>query len=774
MPYNKLPNAFLKLPDIGNLDKAPEEPYKMPTLGMIHSSKFKEICKVVFNKQTTIPKELMDLLRGHRLESIIDKLELDELADIIRHVLIINKDKIGWEVVDEINYYLNKMYTPRWELPDLAFDQGLREVFITRINWKPNQQLQDALLVFFQEYQKFTGQQVFFEKEINPAVQKVWSFRQLYLILNEVSYLVKKYREKVKVDQYTPLIQQLIRLFEENYKNRIYSEAQRISLIFLVCKASIRSGQIEISRLQILLDNSMTLIKQLDSDAQKSYRLLYGFVYSIFWYNLFDNTSDLIMQRDLIAEIIEDIYKPEKMELDDWAAYLVSSKPHPLVISLILSGYTRLTKMIKEYAKSLPPSDQRDDLLIIRRELVDFIHDLMFNYIEDYFKIKLEGYEFIKYLNDARENIHFSNFVRLIEEIIYSTWKFKIIHTPVLRDNDKLINKFEEYLNHIFDGGIALLENVDFMIQAGRYQFDFHAQAIINDFEESNSIILSETFEQTVIKVVGEIFSAIQKETETNGNIDINQYEVMILFVLNWMTKLYNTYSIRFEAIMILSPLISIAYIQLAKGYLDRNNLEGAFLAYFNSYYLMEIINQDLKGSTLDDPVDGKSINEKFQQLLKEWGIEEISEKSYMKQLFRSIEVSIATRTKNREDKSFSMGGMLDDDIVMGYLDMITQLEIFNQMIDTTTNVRDAVTASELYTPPIVPPVFRCDFFGDTLDNQLRQQLPLPIIRNIATASIGIKLYPIELKLPDTALDLDNAVPDINTLGDDEQDNPDS
>ena len=113
------------------------------------------------------------------------------------------------------------------------------------------------------------------------------------------------------------------------------------------------------------------------------------------------------------------------------------------------------------------------------------------------------------------------------------------------------------------------------------------------------------------------------------------------------------------------------------------------------------------------------------------------------------------------------MGGMLDDDIVLGYLDLITQLETFNQLVETLPNIRDAVLESDIFRSPNMELDYRSDYFGYTLDNLLIQQFPFPIIRNINSVSVGIKLYPIELKLPKESLNFevekaDNRVPNID------------
>ncbi|MHA2502678.1 MAG: hypothetical protein ACXAE3_07405, partial [Candidatus Kariarchaeaceae archaeon] len=714
----------------------------------------------VVEKIKPVPIDVIELFKGHRFEGIIGNLELDEIADIIRHTVIINKDKLGWEMVDEIGYAI-KDYTPRWELPALHFDKGLREVFITRVNWDPSNLIRQLLHEFFEDYSKIMGAEVFQDRSVLPFEQKIWSFRELYILLNEISFLISNYTLELNSEGYGKLVNAIFQQFEENYRNKIYEEEQRIGLIFLVVKATLSSGMIDVDRLQILLDNSMNLIKQLDQETQQSYRLLYGYIYAIFWYNLFTSTSDLIMQRDLVAEIIDDIYKPEKMELKDWGKYIISSKPHPLVLSLLLSGYMRLDEMIFTYAESLPDSNQRNNLINIRSDLIDFMDEVKDSFLEKYYNVKHGPWDFEEQFSSIESKIKYVNIQRLLKRIILQVSKEKLIANKEALTDPNILTRYETVLKESMVEGLAELEFAELCIMTEHYPYDLYFDSIVLEYESGDSIILSSTFEEEIIRKIGNIFAAIQEKNKRNDRIDIRDYEVMVLYTLNWMTKLYNNYGIRYEAIMILSPLISIAYIQIAKGYLDKNNLEGAFLSYFNSYYLMEMVNQDLKGYSVSGSGDSKSLKEKFESLLGEWGIEDLSDEESIKRLFNSIEHSIKDRTMKREDKSFSMGGMLEDDIVIGYLDIITQLETFNQLAEISSGIREAIASSEIFTPPPEIKLFRSDHYGSTLDPLLQQQFPFPIIRNIAAASVGIKLYPIELKMPEQSLSFDKTVPDV-------------
>lgn len=711
---------------------------------MLHTSKFKEIVRLVIEGSDNFEKELVEILQGHRLQGIMENLEIDELADFCRHVAVANKSMVGWEFVDELTYALEKKYTPRWELPDLEYDTGFREVFLGRITWEPSETIRQLIKKFLNTYEEHVGEKLDLGHSFKIETQKIWSFKDIYLILNELSYLIGNYKGKIDIKQFEPLQNQLEEVMMEHYRNKVYSVEQRAALLFLTINGTLNKTDEDFAQVQILMDNAYNLIKQFEEAHFESYRWIFGYTYAYFSSYLFNSTSDLVIRRDLVAELIQDFYKPEDVDLDFWSKHLSRSKPHPLLMAIIIRGYQEITKMVYDHAMDLPTSENQQQLLGYHRNLVKFIEDTIYTYLEAYYKIKRDiGPDEI--YEQIYKKIKFTNVRRdFLNSLIFSTkWTMIVEKNEDPRKIDLLRILSERHVSPAF----AKMQVIDTKLLLGSFDFDNIVKVIKDETMNADSIILSEKFEDEVISVIGELFGEVQEEFKNRDDTDIDSYEIVLLYTYMWLYHFANYPELKYEGMMMLSPIISICYIQIARGYYERNNLEAAYLTYFNNHFLIEFVNTEIASHMTTSQTTQSKLIEKFSTVIKEWDIDFVVKEDYIKKITSNIDVKIKNRVKERENKTFSMTGMLQDEVVIGYLDMVADLEEFLAQVPEKIdhNFINVILSSNLYTEPVKESVFRKEFMG-----MVNTSLPFPIIRNINAYAMAIKLYPIDVELPGT------------------------
>jgi len=752
-----LPSGFLKLPDITKIGIKPEEPYQLGSIGNLHSSKFKSVCNLLFSTKSIDKEAFSTILEGHRLQGILEDLEKDELADFCRHISILNKSQIGWEFVDYFELKLNKSFTPRWKLPNLDFDKSFRQIYLTSINWKVESNLINQLEEFINKYEELIGYK--FEMTIEPNVREKsnWSFRELSILFEALIEIQSKFDATIGKNKFIQLINKIKYLFQENYNLSTFTIHQQLSLKFLYLKSYMKLSPSALEESQSIIENLWSTIRKLPEDEFNSFRWIFGALYSRLSYNLFNSTTNFVARRELLSDLLKDFLKPVELDLTDWSKILISSRPHPLVFKFLIEGYKNLVIMLDEHMNELPDVDLKKELGQLNLKISYFIYNSIWEYFREYYKIEKlalgELHKINKIITDARMTnvIKYDIFDALIPSI-------KLIlygdHTISIEERNYLIQLLGIVGEACYGNTFKKLILLEMQLIFDLYPFQENCDKIHKDSLNKDSLIQSEYFEDFIITKIGEAFGYLNDIFVKTNTIKIHEYEIVLYFLSEWLHLLLSVEDIAFESIIILSPLISICFMQIARGFFETNQLEKAYLIYYNNHYFIEVINgHEIDGMSIGLGAHKKKsseVYEKFEELIKEWDIGELISDDYIKRISTNIELKINEQRLNISNQSFSLTGMLDDEIVLGYLDMIANLEDFLASIKSASlsEIQNIISAAEVFKTPK-----RSNKLMENIGRILKlsniEGLPFPLINNIYPYAVALNLYPIEIDLPE-------------------------
>ncbi len=760
---NLVPVGFLKLPDISNIDKNPTDPYEFATVGRLHSAKFENIFEYITDNSDI---NLRSELEGHRLQNVLSSMKKNELADFCRHVLYANKKNPGWHTVDvdSLIVKIDKNHVPSWKLPDFKFDKGFREVFSTIIKWDFEPHIEPLVKEFIE-----TNDISSLNK--NELLNKMssefhyWSFKELWLFY---SSLVEYYNSNIEVEgtrKYSPLITTITNLFTEHLDNPNYNLYQKVALSLIFTEVYVNLGKDAVSRADELVDKRWREVEKLSQQEITSFRYLFGAGYSIIGYHVFNSQTDFIIRRRLLGRLISNFIQPKEVNIKTWFRFLIEGDLHPLVLNYIFIGYSHIIPILKSHSSEFPVGKTRSDLLNQIGEISLTLQKTIFDYLSMYYNLpslnEITAKQYFQYF----ERIKIQNEVKKgIEQILVSTTQH-IVHLGIeeydSKYQQKLVDLSKEMIVRLYGEDKAIIFDLDMNLRLGTYPFKQIHEKIDKETEETLSIILSTTFENEIIKVISTLMDYLMRSIQQTGVLDIDSYEVLLFFAGEWLQFFLSSDQLYNEALMVVAPIISICFVQIARGYFERNMKEKAFLTYINMYYFVELFMDEIKQSStwrtkdVGGSKDREDITNRFNQMISDWKFQELLDVKNIKKIVVNIELSL----KQTSSDSSSLSGMLEDDVIFGYLDLTKGLESFIEQevsSDKEETMSDQLYNSELYKKSVAASYYRFERLGNIAKVNSERELPFPIIRNVHEISSAIRMFPLQLSSISPSLDRDS------------------
>ncbi|MHA2251101.1 MAG: hypothetical protein ACXAD7_12120, partial [Candidatus Kariarchaeaceae archaeon] len=596
---NLIPVGFMKLPDIQNIGLKPSDPYDLATVGRLHSAKFEMIYAYITDKSDS-EIDLRDVLEGHRLQNVLSKMKKSELADFCRHTIIANKNDIGWQNVDSLLASIDEFHFPSWELPDFKFDRGFREIFSTIIKWDFEPHIEKLVKDFIASEESLTFDKTDLIAKMSSEFH-YWSFKELWLFYNAIVNYCNSYSAKDEVQKYTPLVTTLTNLFRDQLENPNYNLYQKVALALIFTKVYVKLGSDFVTKANELIDKRWREVEKLSQQEITSFRYLFGASYSIIGFHIFNSQTNFIMRRRLLGRLITNFIQPKELDITTWFRYLLEGEIHPLVLDYILTGYSHILPILRIHSAEFPKGETRSELLKQIEDISVTLQKTVFNYLTVYHKIpsisELTSKQFLQYFNRSS----LLNEVKYtIQEILVQTIR-NLVHLngegedPI--HTKKLIELGKQIATNTSGDKVALIYDLDLNLRLGNYPFQRIYEAIEKETEETLSIILSTTFENEIIKTISMLMDYLLQINQRTGNLDIDSYEVLLCFAGEWLQYFLTSDQLYNEALMVVAPIISICYVQIARGFFERNMTEKAFLTYINMYYFVELFMDEIKQS---------------------------------------------------------------------------------------------------------------------------------------------------------------------------------
>ena len=91
-----------------------------------------------------------------------------------------------------------------------------------------------------------------------------------------------------------------------------------------------------------------------------------------------------------------------------------------------------------------------------------------------------------------------------------------------------------------------------------------------------------------------------------------------------------------------------------------------------------------------------------------------------------------------------TLSGMIEDEIILGYLENIQRLETFIQTTSekSFSGSNDKFDLSSLYKPPLMNTLNPFSQIGLNRHNRTKNEMPFPIIRDVQAFDVSMSMFP--------------------------------
>lgn len=746
--------GFLKLPSIDNIAVRPDDTYSnLPTEGVIHVQKFMKIYE--FLTQGGEWQDILETLSGHSMDSFLQEMNKNALADLTRHILFANKNKIGWEIFDELIFKLDKMnFIPQWELPNTAlYNDMVNEIYKTIINLKLDDTSSDIFTEIISGFEDLDIYRVDLRNKVNSKFQ-VWNYKdliELYEILHDPKVSNYFSSRNIPIQELNNKITKLFISTIENSKTTTY---QRIGLAVLFIKTYIKEGNEALIKAQELIDLIWKLVDTLTPQEKISFRTLLGATFSFLIHQIFFTQSDFITRRKILGRIISNFIKIKDFEIDRWFFSLTTIELRHEIIVYILQGYSKFVFSLNYHINELPEGKISSELFELSTLILRNIRHCLFTYIHKYLELppietsdpgmwvyQLGRLDISKILLQETKNLIISTVENQLITGIYKEntsgdWKNEIIVAKLIIESDMNDQRLK-----IFKLKEKLLLNT--------YPFDELFININAEFKEFDTIVLCPTFEKEIIGYISQILDFLLNNASLETDYRREVHEYLILFIAEWLNQFIGEEDLYNEALMFLSPIISINFVQIMREFFIKNQINKAFLTYLNMYYFLEYSVYVIKKSEIwRTNKDSKSqqqrakISKKFRSIIEEWQVEDLLNIDDIKKSVTNMEMAIVN--SNIQAVS-TLSGMIEDEIILGYLENIQRLETFIQTTSdkTFSANNDSFDLSSLYKAPVEDPMNIFSQIGLRRHLKSNDEMPFPIIRHIHAFDVSMAMFPV-------------------------------
>lgn len=751
-PMDKGKSWFVRLPRIENLSIEPTTPYDLPTSGYLHIDKFSNMLSELLDKTSDIEK-YRPVFAGHLLEDEILSLSINQLADFTRHILVLNSEPLNIDYVDDNMFKLNRIYqVPSWEIPNfVTFNNSFTElntIIIIPEFSRRSKNTFNGVIAELKEFSLLKDDYIISDNAANQDLIKIMDVIEVLNYLNDDIYL---YKTKLNTDNIRSLKLVLLKILDkEIYSTKYQFHIRFMITIFYLQNKIMQSTQSLLESLDII-DSLIHEIYSLQKSEYAVATILLGSIYGQFANEFFSVNIDLIYRRKLLSKIIASFVTIESHYLEGLFDLMLKQSIDDTLLQFVLKGYFAIYNIIRIHSKEIPPSNTQKFLIDTAEKLFLLLESITYDYLSS--KI---GFDFSS-LFSSNQTVTLEQKKKLLKQHItvikYLTdiLKIRLVYKPFKEEhmNKAGFDLVCWLLSEIYSPPIVKFFKLQYELRFNKYPFKEISEKIIKDTEIDNILVNSETFDQEVLQVASVLLKHLLHEDLSITLI--SKYETLILFIGEWLQHLKNE-ALFSEALLVISPIISIGYVQIAKLYFSFQQIPHAFIAYCNMIYFMEIV---IELSSLSDvykadehklKLSNVDIMNKFSSMVTEWDFLSLISETNMKKSVSEIELTLSIDSRNETIQSLE--GMLEDEILFDFMDISQEFESFFSMginNEEGSSISKLIIESELYSRPGTNRSNKLCGLGYVTSQTNPPEIPFPLICNISLYATAIAFFPISL-----------------------------
>jgi hypothetical protein len=740
-----LKSQFLKIPLLENISEVPTHPYIMAHEGMLHSSKVVELIKIIKENQSNKSrvKSIQNLLGDHKAVNIIE-LELDEIADWIRHLCYLNKNELGWDNCDTILTDLSKKFIPRWEFPKFKLDLRFRSLLRTMIDWNISDKDRVKLEVFFEEI-KNQNHEFFDFSEINQTLEAI---KLNHPSLKNITFLYETMNVMAnQTDMITSNISHLINYFDSLFETLIQDSKDIDDKIILSCihlNSLLKTSDLTLLFVEEKLIAIWDMINSLKGNAKDEYMWLYGMLYSSYCSKILFFEKDILNRRFLVFKLIHNFITPRSVNLEIWSSYLLNRKLHPWLFAYISQGYGSLLKILEQYSEDIIASSESSYILELHGNISKFLSTFMMKYLAQQSSGNFNDY-FLnpEFINNFEKLLLLPGQLQILKEMLILSIKHSILHRNVSEEElPEYLNYASKAINAFLSEDYRFFFQLDLMMSFDDLPFDGIASKILEESIKEGHLFLGNTFENEIIKPFSRMFSFIQTNQRYESWSKLYCMEIVFWYISEWFIKLVSYEEIDMEVILLLSPFVTTIMILMTRTYFQNNLIKRGYLMLLNNhlFQLVTELPNDYPSFIKDHKID--NILKINQDLFKE-----------VFSLIRGSspqikEISVMSSSIGKDFEGFT-ATTITEDLVNYYLEIRDELnnslnEIDKLRVDQITNF---ILNNSPFHPPIKSSLNNLMKIGSLNPLENVKKVPFPVIRNLNVYTLALELFPIEIDL---------------------------
>lgn len=747
--------GYVKLPEIANIVIKPPEDYNLPTSGLLHANKFNAILKYILDVNTTLD-ELKNELEGHNVFQILQDMKKNQIADYCKHILMLNRKSpiFSWDEIDNAMLYINQLYPiAGWELPNimllnevsrdfksLIIEISIPQLFLTIIN-KMMSEIVNSSLGRMGRVTKINSLKYFMR------------FYDLCTLLDIVNSDVICNRLTITREERGKVNRFLSQFFIETIENSIHSFNMRFIMITRFVRNYIHTGEDGIKYSQKLMDGLKHDLDRFKREDAFILQFLLGASYGYTTIEILKSNLNFIARRKLVNALITNFVQTDDYDYNQIFEALIENDVEKELVFYILNGYLAINQVIENHIRDLPESNTRNRLINTSRDLITAIDNFVKKFLEKECNVtNLHSMRYADYNKQLKDHLIDAKYIYMMNEVIiklftdnYFKVNFSLPFEPLKR-----LSFFTSLIADTKDEMNGRLFNLAVQLLYDSYPFDPLIKKMNEEMEKDDILFHSRTFEDNTIKIVSEFIEYLQNSDNSNYSNLVKSYKVLILFFGEWLQRLKDEEMIYPEALMIISPIISFCLVQISQRYFELDRSTEAFLNYINLHYFMIFFNQELLNTEVwkmrksDEETTKDDILKKFNSIIENWSLVDLITLKEANKFIAEFELSFSNLSVT---STGDLDGMVEDDIIIEYMDLSADLEEFiQQIVGPDADITAMIRSTNLYQAPRddTNDVFRFLGFNTHKNNGLES--PFPLVRNIPNVAAAISLFPISLE----------------------------
>ncbi len=349
LDYFEVPQEFLAIPDIANIDKEPSQNYEFPTKGKLHGRKLKQILEWLKTPEIDGWKDLVNdvFVTDIILEDLL-ALSFSQFLDFVLHLTYANPS-VNWNSISILEKYIQDQFghVSRWNLPSFEFDVDMRGLLTKRYRYS----FQPDVVNDLGELKKLI-ENIDHHDDIFPEEEWDKIRDGLFTNIDNMLELLGNLRVVqtmglVKYEKYNDLIMRIVEKFQSEISElfRTHPEGKILFTVFLI-EITIRDDPAVIELSKNLLNIGTVELIKLERVKKESFQWLTDAARVLITNEILKYRMEMVTEDILMRSISERFLFPENTDLQHWMQ-MIETTDLPIEIAMIMiRGYLSVEELL--------------------------------------------------------------------------------------------------------------------------------------------------------------------------------------------------------------------------------------------------------------------------------------------------------------------------------------------------------------------------------------------------------------------------------------------